>query len=403
MEKTIGQPKKVKTKSGRVGSFFLGWFVGFLVTIALLAGLFSFVYFKVSANWINKHFKAGINLPYDLNSMTISDVVNGAINLGKNLDSYTLEDLKKDFGINVPDELFKIDISDLKVVSFKELANKIGDKFESISAQEIENVIAFPKSIKDFLTEHSNDYYVQGTTLFTDSNCQTAVSDFKYEIVNNEVHIKNFYKEPVNYAPKVEGGKVSIHLYYLPIKIAFTGLDPSGDMTLADLESYGFQLPTFLSTIPSTTHLNELGNEIEKLQIASIMGYDIEGGKVYKTKPHIPDNEASSLESFIAQKTIAELKSGEGLSLTLENIFEPEEFEKPGSMLYILNEHKKDSVDKLPTLLGETLGNATLGTLKNAGIISVDLEGKKIAGQDLANIKINDLLDIVLKSELVTK
>lgn len=398
MDKTIGQPKKVKTKSGRAGSFFLGWLVGFLVTIALLAGLFSFVYFKVSAKWINKTFKTSINLPYDLDDMTLSDLVTGAINLGKNLDKYTLADLKKDFGIEIPDKIFKIDISDLKIVTFSELKDKLTEKFENISVKELEEIVTLPSSLDGFLKEQTIEYYTDGTTLFEDSDHRTPVG-FACEIVGDEVHIKNFYTEPTNYAPKIVEGKVLIVREYLPIKVAFSGIDPSADMTLEELKSFGFDLPSFLSDIPADTHLNKLGEAIEKIQIAKLMGYDIaEDGKVYKGSVHTPENEASKLESIIAVKTIEELKSGNGLELTLGNIFDESDFAE-GKILALLADQQNTSVDKIPDLLNNILKDADLEKLQKAGIIDSKVDLTRTFGRDgkqLGEYKLDEFINAAL-------
>ncbi|MBO5954724.1 MAG: hypothetical protein J6Q13_02000, partial [Clostridia bacterium] len=111
MGKKDRREKKEKRK-GHFGAFFGGGFLGFNLCLLLIAGLFCFAYFKVSVNWVNKTFKTEIDLgSEEINSKTISTLVNNAMSLVENKDTYKLKNLKNDFGIEIKDEMFGIDIS----------------------------------------------------------------------------------------------------------------------------------------------------------------------------------------------------------------------------------------------------------------------------------------------------
>ena len=348
MEKTIGKPKKVKTKSGRAGSFFLGTFIGFLLTIALLAGLFSFVYFKVSPNWINKHFKTNIDLPYDLNSMTISDVVSGAINLSKNLDKYTLKDLEKDFGVKLNDKIYKINISQLKNISFSKLADEIMDRFGNISAYELAGIITLPSNIDDILSE-TTTYYVQNNTLYKEEAHTTAV-EFPYTIENDKVVLKNF--ETVERT--IIDNQVAIELKVLPLKIAFAEITDSisSDITVGDLrEKYNISLPDYLE---DSVKVTEIASAIQELEIGKILG--------------INSSTSSGIMAKIASAKVSELNAEFINTLTVKDIF-PEMFTEGGDKGVLGLIEETTYLPDIPTAISTKIKTATLDDLNDAGLL----------------------------------
>ncbi|MBQ8614982.1 MAG: hypothetical protein IJ415_00205, partial [Clostridia bacterium] len=118
--------KSEKKSRGKFGAFIGGSFLGFIFCLALLAGLCCFVYFKVSPNWINKTFKTEIDLgSEEANNKTLKDLVNVVVGVAQNTDTYTLSSLNDDFGIGIKDELFGIDIKDIKSVPLSELAEAV--------------------------------------------------------------------------------------------------------------------------------------------------------------------------------------------------------------------------------------------------------------------------------------
>ena len=117
----MARREKVK---GRAGAFWGGTFIGFLLTLALLAGVGCLIYFKASAKSINKTFKTDINLGSDeLNSKTLSDLVADISGIVKNKETYSINDLEKDFGITISDNLMGIKIDDLKSVGLTKLGS----------------------------------------------------------------------------------------------------------------------------------------------------------------------------------------------------------------------------------------------------------------------------------------
>ena len=141
MAKQAGEITR-KTKGGSIGSFFFGWFIGFLLTVGLIVGLGAFIYFKVSVKWVNDTFNQQLDLgSEELNNLTLQTFVNHAIDLSKNTDTYTITDLENDFGINIGNEIMGIDITDLKTVPVTKLPEAFQNKLSNISAYELRNVL----------------------------------------------------------------------------------------------------------------------------------------------------------------------------------------------------------------------------------------------------------------------
>lgn len=270
MSRKIGDETKVKSKS-RVGTFFFGTFIGFLMCIATLFGVGAFVYFKVSPNWINSTFKTNVNLGNDeLNKKTLKDFVTSGINLVNNYETYTLNHLKQDFGIEIGDTLMKIDISDLKDVELSDLKQAVTDRISNISAHELDEAgLMDMESIDNILTEVQT-YYFNNNELYEDQAHQTKVS-FSYKIENNNI--------------KVGGGTVPIavdradvQLKYLPISSALsTFMSSFGDrITIKELrDEYHVTLPSYFSKMENAT-INELTTELNKLYIADFLGYTVD-------------------------------------------------------------------------------------------------------------------------------
>ena len=134
MAKELGKIER-KNGNGSFGSFLFGTFIGVLLGIGAIAGIVAFAYFKVSANWINDKFNTELTLGNeDLNNLTLSEAVNHAVGLVQNMDSYTFNNLKDDFGIDIGDEIIGISITDLKAVPIPELMDAVQYIFANMSA-----------------------------------------------------------------------------------------------------------------------------------------------------------------------------------------------------------------------------------------------------------------------------
>lgn len=298
---------KIERKSRfSFGTFFFGTIIGFILTLASIVGVCCFAYFKVSPKWVKDTFKVDIDLGSDdLNSLTLSKLVNNAIYLGQNIDSYTLDDLKNDFGIDIGDDIVGIDITDLKQVPFDDLLDSVSDKFKNISAEELKSIISSSESL-DNIMDKTILYYInsEDSTLYEvfEAGEYSKPAQFKYEIKNNKVYIKNFDAIDINF-----DNTVSIKLKYLPLTKAIDGFVSNlGDnITIGELRSeYGVELPSYFAGVDDNVTINELEGEINKLYLADFLGYQIRDGAVYNS-----DVKVVGVMETIAKMKIGELKN----------------------------------------------------------------------------------------------
>lgn len=330
MAKEIGKIERKSRKSG-AGSFFFGGFVGYLLCLATLAGVFCFVYFKVSPNFINKTFKTDINLgSEEANKKTVKEFISGAVGLVQNVDTYTLSNLNEDFGINIKDEMFGINIKDLKNVALPDLIDAIENKFGAISAQELRNVngMNLEEEMGDILNKEVTYYYNDGKlySKFDGTTYSDAVS-FKYSVntTDNTITVKEHTKSIVD-------GKVSIQLWYLPLTVAIGDFTSSlGDnLTLYDLtENYGVKLPTFFNFTEQElkdTTVNELQSAINDLHVADFLGYTIDKSNPDKVVVKNGGVIIEGFEAAVSQFTIGGLATGMK-ELKVKDIFTPTELE----------------------------------------------------------------------------
>jgi len=276
--------KNKKEKSRSVGSFFFGTFIGFIFCLGALAGIGCFAYFKLSPAWINKTFKTDIDLGNDeINKKTLSDLVSSTISLVKNVDTYTLKDLKSDFGIEIKDELFGLDIQDLKSVVLKDLPKALEDKFANISADELRDIIDLSDMSK-ILDKYNTYYYNSADNKLYKSFNGTSYSslvEFDYEVNESKTKIIT-KKHESNIILNEEFSivnKVDIKLWYLPLTDALSGFTSNmgSQMTLKDLETdFGVKLPSFLDNVDKqNTTINGLEDAINELYVADFLCYTV--------------------------------------------------------------------------------------------------------------------------------
>ena len=304
-------------KRGGFGTFFFGSFIGFILCLALIAGTLAFVYFKVSPNWINKTFKTDIDLGSDeINNKTVKDFVDGIMGLAQHTDTYTINNLKTDFGIEIKDELLGIDISDLKDVAVDDLAEAIEKKFGTISADELRNVngMNLEKEMGKILNK-TNTYYFNSANnklyeKLDDKQTPVVYSEevtFDYEISGDESKVVTKGHET-----SIVSGVAKIELWYLPLTVALGDFTSNlgSNMTLRELkEDYNVKLPDYIlkdENLDKT--INEFDDIVNDLYIADVLEYTID-----KSNDKTPDK--SDLDKWIVKD-----KSNNQVNGTLEEI-----------------------------------------------------------------------------------
>ncbi len=455
-----------RKRSGRFGSFFFGTIIGFLLTILLLVGAGAFVYFNVSAKWISTTFNANVSLGNEeLDNLTLSGLVSHAMKLSQNIDTYTLNDLKNDFGVDIGDNLFGIDITDLKTVPIKQLPDELPNKLKSMSAQELNGVINLDGM--SALLDKENVYYFNETDgfLYTEKDHINKV-DFKYETneEKTQIIIKNF--EPfdiVNDVENPDNGKiVKIKIRFLPLSNAFSTISEiTGNLTLGELrDDYGVTLPTFLDKEEyMDKKLTELSSVIDGLKLYEVLGYTKEGPEdkpVYKKDgAEVKLNEiikkiisyaVNSLDQAF-DDAIKSIKVYEAMGYTQELVGGETKYKDSEGTYVELSPFMKVVIDKQVTELNDTLGElkvfdifergetglfalftseenplvtdlpdainkkingegetrgATIDDLIKANILPNSLAGKQIAGQPIGGLTLNEFVQKLIDSKLLT-
>lgn len=370
--------KKEKKKKSRFGAFMGGSFFGFLLGIGAVVGLVCLVYFKVTPNWINKTFKTEINIGEKANDKSISDFVNTIIHISENKDTYKLSDFKKEWGFGISNQMFGIDISDLKDVTISDLGKAIENKFGTISADELRNVNGMNlESEMGKILNKTNTYYYHNHKLYKNVEHTTQVY-FDYTISEDESTVTTKGHETA-----IVGGVVKIELWYLPLTVALGDFTAHmGDnITLYDLEqSYGVKLPEFFNLTEQEkkdTTVNELDSAINGLKVKDILKLNIkyiETDKVYyndKDDDDVKDSgeEVSYVLVAIADKKIDELSSTIN-DFTLSQVFS--ESERNSGILSLITTDPK--ISEIPSAIQNIISKTNIQTLQYKNIIKLSTE-----------------------------
>lgn len=383
---------KHKSNGSHVGTFFFGALIGILVGIAILAGLVAFAYYKVSPNWLNNNFKTEIDLGNDdLNNLTLSEFVNHAVNLGQNIDTYTLNDLKKDFGVDIGNEFMGINITDLYDVPLPNLVDSIKDKISNISADELKEIINLD-DMNNMLDKYKT-YYVdaQNSVLYEDESLSVQV-DFIYSINNGYVVINNR-----EFA--INQNRVNIQLRYLPLNEAMSSLTSNlgANITLRELEQdYGVVLPDCFDNINRNTTIAELGQAIDNMYIADLLGlnYDASQDKVYNSQ----GTEITGILRAVSRLTVGMAKDGVVDFMAID-MFTTEELSS--GVLSLIEPDTK--ISQLSEALSLALQTATIDELISRGVVTapsnyndikdkyINLDGEYV---QVSSLILDDLIDI---------
>ena len=371
--------KKIRRRKSGVGAFFGGTFFGFLLGLGAVVGIGAFAYFKVSPKWINSTFKTDINLGNEeINSKTISDVVNTLIGIGENSDTYSFEDLKNDFGVELPNDLMGINIEDLKSVPLSQLSNAAQEKLSSISAKELENLFS-SDSLNNIMSKTTTFYYNDYKLYTSSAHLESEEVTFKYIIENGAVKIKNF--DPIAISAD---NTVDITLQLLPLSIALdTFVGNLGDnVTLQELHlGYGVDLPDFLYNGNETRKVNELQTIMSELTIGKMLNvnvkYNATDKKYYNDKNNnstldAGEEEVSSIIAAMSSSTINNISSTIN-TLTLDKVFP-----NPTGLLALIDNPDKvlltgaahDDYITIDTAIKNVIDNSTLGDLLDAEVIN---------------------------------
>ncbi len=377
-------------RSRGIGKLFLGIFLGFLLTLGLIAGGLALVYFKFSLNTF--HVDIGNDT---IESYTPNQLVKVITSIMKDKNTISLEDLGKDFGLKVPTEVVGIDISDLTSVPIMQIADAAEEKFKTITADELRGVLNLGDKLNNIL-DGTKRYYVSGNTLYVDEGHTQPVTDFKYNIADDKVTIKNHPED-------ITDGHVDFATWYVPLVNAFGDIE---HFSVAQLLGYTVdgdrvykgqeEITGILRTLAKMA-VGEIAHKIQDFTVADVLGYEIKpDGKVYDG-----GKEVTGITKTISQVRVMDL-SNKINTFTVADVLGYEVREG------IVYDEKGEPVDGLIASIGGTLITelpeeiSTLTVAKVVGYTKVgdvwkDKNGNEVNGfmAYVAEKKINELSNIV--------
>ena len=391
-----------KKSKSRAWSFVGGTWFGFLLCLLIIAGTLCLAYFKVSPKWLNKHFNTNIDLGSDTaNSKTIKNFVDGAMQLAQNVDAYTLNDLKKDFGIEIQNDVYGFDISDLKNVPFSELSEKIEEKVQNITARELDQIEGIDLQGISNILNKKNTYLYNPETKKVTYQDSTEV-EFKYSVNDEATKVTIKDKEVA-----IVSNEIKVVLWDLPIFIAledFVG-NMGNQITLKELETdFGVDLPDLLDNVDKdNTTINQLEDVINNLTVADFLNYSVDtttepGKTIVKDKD---GNIITGIDAALAPFKIGNI--GEGINLlTVADVFGEEELST--GVLKLIDKNTK--INEVATAINDRMKTVTLGELVDNKIIVLDTsdaayfavnKNKYIQGTDiqLKSISISDMSSFI--------
>ena len=98
--------KEKKKKNHKVGMFFLGWFLGTIINIAIIVGFGVWFYKNGNLSTIEKTFGFEISvLGEDAKHLTFERLVGGIVDVAQNYDKMTIEEISEGIGLGLDDFL----------------------------------------------------------------------------------------------------------------------------------------------------------------------------------------------------------------------------------------------------------------------------------------------------------
>ncbi len=322
--------ERVRSKHGfkGFGSFILGWFVGFVCTILILAGVGYWAYTSLSVKRIEKWTKSNITSNRDVENMTLQDAVAIVRGISKGSDEYTLAKFEEDFGISLlGDTMHGISLDKVKNAPIKNLSQALNDTIDSAT---FANILSFMEvgddlGLLDTVLDSEITYYINNGKLYTDNTYSTEV-DFDYTISSTEVEFANG-----KHTIKSSGGYtiVTPTLEHIPLKTAMNEIEnATKGMKICDILDYHYDDVTkkYYKTYSNGSYSDEVSgvmnaiagytvdelsdqSKIDELEIHEVMGYYYNSAdeSYYTTSDFQPGSKVASVMNSIAGEQLGDL------------------------------------------------------------------------------------------------
>ena len=321
--------ERVRSKHGfkGLGTFILGWFIGLVSMILILAGVGYWAYTSISVKKIEKWTKtdiAGGNKSVE--KLTLQDVVNMAVGVAKGSDEYTLAKFEEDFGVKIlGDSLYGISLDKLKNSPIKEFKTAINDTIDSAT---FNNILSFMDVKEDDLgllktvLDGEITYYIVDGKLCTEEGDASTEVEFDYTIKDDTVEFSNG-------SHTISSGKITPRFRDLPLNTAMTSMtDVTEGLKIYEILDYHYDDVTdkyyqdynngvysnpvsgVMNAIAGYT-IEDLADQskIDELKIHEVMGYYYNDAdeSYYTTSNFATGTKVAGVMNSLAGKTLGDL------------------------------------------------------------------------------------------------
>ena len=322
--------ERVRTKHGfkGLGKFFLGCFVGFIITILAIAGLGYWAYTSLTVRRVEKLIKSDISNNKGVEKLTIQKAISIVKGISQNnQDGYTLAKLEEDFNIVIFDETnapFGIDLSIIKNSPIKNLSNAVNETIDTITFNNVLKFLSVNNTdlgILNSVLEKTTTYYIYNGKLYTDAEHSIEVG-FKYTIEGDVVKFANgahtitsytinprFMDLPLNIAiTKFSSNIKSLKIYKI-LNYKYNEITGKYYENCVDGEYTG-EVSGVINAIAGYS-IDELSNQVKinELKICDILGYhyNADDQTYYTSSTFEANTKVAGVMNALAGKTLGDL------------------------------------------------------------------------------------------------
>lgn len=374
------------------GKFVLGWFVGFICTILLLAGVGYWAYTHVSIKKIEKWTKSDITSNETIESKTVKDWVAILTAVGKtDTSAYTIAKFEEDFNVKLfnSNKIYGFDLTKIRNSPLTQLKTAVDETIEDTTFTNVLDFLGMNRDelgLMNTVLNSEKDYYVSGGKLYKDEACSQAV-DFNYTINGDNISLAGG-----TYSITEKSGKrvVTLCLSNLPIDSALSNMeDATKDLAIYEVLGYtregaapnytykdgGVEVTGIMASLAKYS-VGDLSNSetFEGLYLYEVLGYTregTEGAYLYK------DNgvEVTGVLKSLAGKTVADLSND--TTFTNMTIAEVMDYHKEGEEYYDKNDVKVTGVLKVlaSKTINDLSSNDTFTNIKIYEVLDYTREG----------------------------
>ena len=357
-------------RKGGAGKFFLGLFIGILLTIGLIAGGLALVYYKVSLNTF--HVSVGND---KIESYTPNDLVKLIQRTMKNKNEVSLKDLGDDLGLSIPLDIHGVNIEDIVSSPIMDITETVKSKVRTLSASEIDGLLSFDKL--DGVFNGKTTFVLKNGQLYKDGSDEAENFTFDVDMANKTLTMKG---EEYTLS---DDNKVEIDGLHLPLTFVLGDVTNKTVGEILNFKEQNGQLVdstgkavTGIMKVISEFAIKELSSKINTMPLSDLFGYVEKEGRYYENSD--ASDPLPQILQTLASTNIEDL--GETMkNLTITKILDKEQYSKGALSLLEESTLETTTLENLPKELGDAFFNAKLSDLVDKGPTNQLLKDMKIS------------------------